>query len=132
MRQILIPATIAVVFAQASLARASEGGGKAAFVPLDEIVVPIVDGTRAYGRLRIKIVLIPHNPAALPLMTARVPQLRETALVATAEFARLYATPFAPVDAQRLSNDISVSLAARDRDHTVSRVLVVKLVAEQR
>lgn len=129
MRHILTIAATSVALAQASPAAANEGAAGPAFVPMEEIVVPIIDGARAYGRLRVKLVILAHDAAAIPAVQAGMPALRETALVATAEFARLYASPFAPVDAQRLSRDISAAMALHDKDHAIERVLLVRVSA---
>lgn len=129
MRRSLTVAVFSVALAYGSLAAASEGAAGPALVPMDEIVVPIVDGARAYGRLRIKLVILAHNAAAIPTLQMDMPALRETALIAAAEFARIHASPFAPVDAQRLSRDISTAMTGHDRNHAIARILLVSVSA---
>ncbi len=132
MRRTRYLAATALVLSQGSVASAN--GGAAAglsLLPMKEIVVPIVDGARAYGRLRIRLVLVTHDAASVAPLEARMPELRETALIAAAEFARFYASPFAPVDAARLARDVGAALTARDTSHAISRVLVVGVFAER-
>lgn len=133
MRHAVYLAATALVLTQGSTVSANGGGGTGApsLVPMKEIIVPIVDGARAYGRLRVKLVLLAHDAAAMHPIETNMPKLRETAVAATAEFARLYASPFTPVDAERLTKDIFSALAAQNADHAISRILVVQVMAEQ-
>jgi len=107
----------------------SEGGGPGgpALVAMPELVVPIVEGARAGGRLRLKLVLRATDAAAAARLQAAMPSLREASLLATAEFARLYASPFAPVDARRLADEVGGALRARDGG--IAQVLVVEVSA---
>lgn len=131
MRQTLCVAAASLVVASSVPGLASDGGGATgvALVPMDEIVVPIVDGARAGGRLRVKLVLEAHDAGAAARITATLPMWREASVIATAEFARLYASPMSPVDAQRLARDIAAALHAQDKDHAVMRVLLVEVAA---
>ena len=132
MRRTRYLAATALVLSHGTVASAN--GGAAAgpsLLPMKEIVVPIVDGSRAYGRLRVKLVLVTHDAASLAPLEARMPELRETALIAAAEFARFYASPFAPVDAARLARDVGAALTSRDTNHAISRVLLVGVFAER-
>jgi len=108
---------------------ASEGGGAGgpALVAMPELVVPIVEGARAGGRLRLKLVLRATDAAAAARLQATMPALREVSLLATAEFARLHASPFVPVDARRLAAEVGGALRARD--HGIAQVLVVEVSA---
>ncbi|KQS02020.1 hypothetical protein ASG11_14545 [Sphingomonas sp. Leaf357] len=131
MRRPLYLAATAIALAQGSTADASEGAAGPAFVPMAEIVVPIVDGAQAYGRLRIKLVLLAHDAASVAPIQAQMPAMRETALIAAAEFARLHASPFAPIDARRLAQAISTAMIAQGKDHLFTRVLLVGVFAER-
>ena len=99
------------------------------FVPMDEIVVPIIDSARTTGAMRLKIVLDAVDAAAAAEIAADLPSLRETSLAAAIEFARLYASPLAPIDAERLSAHMTEALEARAKG--VSHVLVVEVSAAQ-
>ena len=129
MRRTLYLAAASVLLAQGGAAVAGEGGAEPAFLPMTDIVVPIVDGSRAHGRLRVRIVIMARDAAAIASLQTQMPELRETALVAAAEFARLHASPFAPVDAKRLSNDLSAAFKARDPEHFIARILLVGVSA---
>lgn len=112
-------------------ASASEGGGGAEglhLVEMDDVSVPIIDGTRADGTLRFKLVLEAKDEAAAHQVTATLPQLRATSLSAGIEFARLYASPMLPVDARRLASDLGAALQAQD--HGIARVLLVEVEAQ--
>jgi len=118
-----------LVASPAAASGGSEGAGSGgpALVAMPELVVPIVEGARAGGRLRLKLVLRATDPAAAARLEAMMPSLRETSLLATAEFARLHASPFAPVDARRLARDVGGALRARDGG--IAQVLVVEVSA---
>ena len=96
-------------------------------VTMDEMSVPIVDGTRTDGILRYQIVIEAKDEAAAHELTAKVPLLRAASLSAGVEFARLYASPMMPVDAGRLASDMTAALKAQDP--RVARVLLVKVMA---
>jgi len=131
MRPIQYLAVSAIALAQGTMVSANEGAAGPALVTMKEIVVPIVDGSRAYGRLRIRLVLLAHDASAVAPLEARMPELRETALIAAAEFARFYASPFAPIDAARLAKDVGAALAAHDADRAITRVLLIGVYAER-
>ncbi len=99
----------------------------ATFVAMPELVVPIVDGDRAEGRLKIKIVLTAANVAAAARLKIAIPSLQESALASASEFARLRASPYKPVDVARLAQDMTRVL--RDRNPDVARVLLVEVSA---
>jgi hypothetical protein len=127
--------TVAIVASALALsmpampARASGGGGGGAmnFVTLEEISVPIVEGARADGRLRLKLVLEAQDAAAAERLLAALPLLRATSLSAALEFARLYASPMTPVDVGRLSSDLTAAL--KKQDAGIARVLIVEVAA---
>ena len=99
-------------------------------LPMAPFDVPIVEGDRADGRLRLKLVLRAADEAGIAHLRDAMPALRETTLVIASEFARLYATPFAPVDARRLARELSAAL--RSRDAAIRSVLLVEVAAVRR
>ena len=118
----------AASLAGGSVASASGGGGGGAnFVPLEPISVPIVDGGRTQGTLRVKLVLAMADEAAAAGATATLPKLRAASVATVLEFARLYASPHAPVDAGRLAAELKKTLHGADAG--VRRVLIVEVVA---
>ena len=123
----------AAALANAAIAAAAPEGaeprGEAHFVPMDELSVPIVDGARADGTLRVKLVLDMADAAAAEEAGARLPALRANALAAAMEFARLYASPMTPVNVDRLASGMTTAL--RRGDGRVARVLVVEVEASR-
>ena len=115
--------------------KGAEGkGGESAhpsplFVTLDPLDVPIVEGDRADGRLKLNLVLQGADDAAAAAIDTRRPALREAALAAAIEFARLHASPSTPVDARRLAADVTTAL--RRIDPTIRAVLVVEVAARR-
>jgi hypothetical protein len=113
-------------------AQASGGGGGGEglhLVPMDEIVVPIVDADRVQGSLRFKIVLDAGNDAVAQKVTAELPMLRSAALGAALEFARLEASALRAVDAEQLDHDLTTAL--KGAEHDLSRVLIVEVAASR-
>lgn len=119
----LAPATTAAL-----AAGDGEGGGELHLVEMDELSVPIVDASRADGALRIKLVLETVDGSAAARAAAELPTLRAASLAAAVEFARLYASPMAPVDAERLATDMTAAL--HEQDKGISRVLIVEVLAQ--
>ena len=107
-----------------------EGGAAAPhFVAMAPLDVPIVEGDRADGRLKITLVLEAADAAGASALETRLPECREAALAASIEFARLRASPSSPVDAQRLANDLSIAL--RPVDRAIAAVLLVEVSARR-
>ncbi|WP_445190911.1 hypothetical protein ACT009_09815 [Sphingomonas sp. Tas61C01] len=131
MRPPLYLAIAAVVASQGGGAVGAEGGEAEAapvfLLPMAPLDVPIVEGDRSDGRLRLKLVLRAADAADLERLRGALPALRETTLATASEFARLYATPFAPVNARLLARDMTEAL--RGRDATISAVLLVEVAA---
>jgi len=130
MRTFLHPALAVLLIASGIPATASGSGGGADalhLVEMDEIRVPIIDGDRAAGTLRFKLVLETRSEAAAHDVTATLPLLRAASLSAGIEFARLYASPMLPVDARRLATDLTAALQAQDPG--IARVLLVEVQA---
>lgn len=116
------PATTAT----ASGGGGGEGGTELHLVPMEEISVPIVDGARADGVLRITLVLEAGDAAAAEALTKQLPVVRAATVAAALEFGRLYASPMMPVNAEQLAGDLQTALHASDG---LRRVLVTKVTA---
>jgi hypothetical protein len=111
------------------MATASDGQAPAttAFVPLDEVVVPIVGSTRVEGTLRIRMVVETADQNAAASVSNRMPELRAIGLAAAVEHSRLYASALAPVNAERLRGDMTEAL--KRANPAVGRVLVTEVSA---
>ena len=121
-------AAVAILAATGASAEGeSQPAMDATFVAMPELVVPIIDGDRADGRLKIKIVLRAADVTAAARLKAAIPSLRESALASASEFARLRASPYKPVDVARLAQDMTRVLRGRNPD--VASVLVVEVSA---
>lgn len=119
-----VPLLLAPLPAQAS---ESSGGTGGAMLPMDMIVVPIVDSDRLIGKLRFKLVLEVKDAAAATRLGTQSAQLRMAALSAGNEFARLQVTPSEPVDVAALVHMLETALHGVDAD--VQKVLVVEVAA---
>ena len=114
-----------------SAATGEDGGavpGPAELVSMEAIALPIVDGARLQGTLHFQLVLEVETGPSSDDLSANMPALRAEALAAGAEFARLSASPFIAIDAQRLSADLT--LALRERQAGIARVLLVEVSAK--
>ncbi len=109
------------------------GGGDAAgagalnLVPMDEVIVPIIEADRVAGNMRFKLVLEAHDAVTAAGATAKMPELREATVAAALEFARLNASGLRAVDAGRLDHDLNAALKAAEPGLT--RVLIVEVAA---
>lgn len=116
----------------AGMAQAADGDeGPAAFpylVPMDEIMVPIVESDRISGAFRFKLVLAARDGENLTRLRYGVPTLRAAGIAAGLEFARLDVSAFRPVDAVKFSRQLSETLSALEP--ALARVLIVELAAE--
>jgi flagellar basal body-associated protein FliL len=97
------------------------------FVPMQEIAVPIIDGDRLDGSLRVKTVLSATDAAAAERVTAALPRLRSASLAAALEFSRLHASPMRAVDARMLSQYLTKELQGVESG--VARALIVEVAA---
>ena len=128
MRLFLPLAATAALTGATAVAAASDAPAKEAhLVPMEELAVPIVDGGRGVGTLRVKLVLDMADAAAAA--GATLPPLRAASLGAAMEHARLYASPMAPVNVARLAADMTAALRAEDA--RVARVLIVEVGASR-
>lgn len=107
---------------------AESGHATPEFLTMPQIVVPIVGSDRIEGTLKLKLVLAAKDSASLAHLTERLPELRAVSLASAIEFSRLYASPQTPVDARRLSTDLTAALHAADPG--IARVLIVEVSAE--
>ena len=113
--------------AQASGGGGGGGGAGLNLVPMEQVVVPIIDADRLVGNMRFKLVLEAHDAASAAKATATMPALREATVAAALEFARLNASGLRAVDAERLDHDLSAAI--KSADPGVSRVLLVEVAA---
>lgn len=113
--------------AQASGGGGGGGGAGLNLVPMEQVVVPIIEADRVSGNMRFTLVLEAHDAATAASVTAALPALRETTIATALEFARLNASGLRAVDAERLDHDLSAALKAADPG--VSRVLLVEIAA---
>jgi hypothetical protein len=129
-KMMFVAAAVLALAGPAASAVASGGGGEGELhlVPLEEIRVPIVDGARTDGVLRVRLVLEAHDAAAADELTAQVPVVRASTVAAVLEFGRLYASPMMPVNAAQLAGDLQQAL---HRDAGVERVLVTQVTASR-
>lgn len=97
-------------------------------VDMTTVEVPIVDGDKVQGSLRVKLAMNAVDPAGMDTVTAGLPRLRATALVTIVEFARLYASPFRAVDNERLSRALNESI--RRAEPAVGNVLLLEVAAK--
>ena len=131
----LIIAGIAIVSALGAggVAPASGAEGEEAalaehhFVPVELIEAPIVVSNRIEGTFRLKLVLEAGDAGDAAEIDARLPDIRAASVAAAIEFARLYASSFAAVDAERLS--ASMTAALKRADPRIARVLIVEVAA---
>lgn len=123
--------TALVPFPGSDGARAAGGGGGGGaglnLVPMEQVIVPIIEADRVSGNMRFTVVLEAHDAAAAAKATAALPALREATVAAGLEFARLNASGLRAVDAQRLDHDLSAALKAADPG--ITRVLLVEIAA---
>lgn len=129
MRHVTFSTVAALALAAPATTAAASGGGEGAevhLVPLEEIRVPIVDGARSDGILRIKLVLEASDAAAAEKLNAQLPVVRAASVAAALEFGRLYASPMMPVNAEQLAGDLKNALHDAGGVH---RVLVTQVAA---
>ena len=106
----------------------ASGSGEPHFVSMDAIIVPIVGSDHFEGSLRLKLVLAAKDAEQLDRLTAKLPELRAVSIASSIEFSRLFTSPHTPVDARRLSADLTTAL--RTTDNGIARVLIVEVSAE--
>lgn len=98
-----------------------------ALVQLEDIQTPIIDSGRLDGVLDVALVVQARTPVDAAALKTRLPELRAAALSGAMEFSRLYASPFAPVDARKLRAELSETI--RQVDPAITDVLVVRVGA---
>jgi len=125
---------VAALLAAGLVASAARAEGESSaplvhFVDMDEISVPIVDGSRVDGTLHVKLVIDAANADAASRLSENLPALRQAALSASLEFARLQASAFAPVDVSALDAALTGAISAVDK--AGSHVLIVEVSARR-
>lgn len=116
-------------WALAPCADAEEGGGALdpSFMPMAEIAVPIIDGSRIEGVLRFTLVLRARDAAGAAEMVRDAARLRAVAVGAGLDFARLRSSPYRAVDCARLADSLDVAFRAAIPGF--DRALIVKVSA---
>ncbi len=130
MRRLAFSLALPILLAQSPVLASSgggEGGGTGGLIPMDMITVPIIDSDRLIGKLRFKLVLEPHDPAAATRLAGQAARLRMAAMSAGNEFARLQVTPSEPVDVEALVHILETAL--HGVDDGVQKVLIVEVAA---
>jgi hypothetical protein len=129
-RSILCAGPLLALALAASPATGNEGGGGgASVVPVAELRVPIFDGGRFSGTLRIQTALDYADPAQGAGAAVHAPMFRDAVMSAGLEFARLHVSAFTPIDAALLSRTLTD--AARTVDPHVRKVLILDVSARQ-
>jgi len=123
----------AAVLAAGVIATGAHASGESStttqFVQMDEISVPIVDSNRVDGALHLKLVIDVADPTAAERVRQALPALREAALGAALDFARIQASAYAPVDVASLDTTLTSAVTAVDK--AASRVLIVEVSARR-
>lgn len=128
-RAFAVATTLSLAIAAAVPAEAQAQAASAeSFCNMDEISVPIIDASRVDGVLRVTLVLQAHDTAGVAALERKMPELRAAALAEAIEFARLYASPYTPVDAGKLVAALTPAL--RRVAPAIKRVLIVKVAAQ--
>lgn len=99
----------------------------AALVPMGEIAVPIIDGSRMEGILRFTLVLRAHDADSAAQMSRQVARLRSVALIAGLDFARIRASPYRAVDVAKLAHMLDKAL--KTADPAIEQALIVRVGA---
>ncbi|MEN2786140.1 hypothetical protein ACFOKI_07015 [Sphingomonas qilianensis] len=101
--------------------------GQAAFLPIDDITTPIFAPNGIEGSLSVSVTIQAGDTQRMERLRQKMPELRAALLTSTLEFARLYASGFRPVDAERLDETLSTALQRVDGD--AGRVLILAVSA---
>lgn len=116
---------VSVVPAAAGEAVARETPPK--LLPLQPIIVPIINSDRIEGALHVSLVLSAASDVGLERLTEREPKLRAALVAELIEFSRLYASTQMPVNAAQLRT--LLTNASRAQDKEVADVLIVEISA---
>jgi hypothetical protein len=127
-RKVAALLALAAVSSAAEASGSAAAGGAPAFLTIPQIVVPIVGSDRIDGVFKVKLVLAAKDAASLAQLTKRLPELRAVSVAEAIEFSRLFASPQLPVDARRLSANLTAALHTADPG--IARVLIVEVSAE--
>ncbi|GEM_PF-1100606 len=99
------------------------------FVVMEPIDAPIIDSGRIDGVLHLSLAVKTKSAENAAELTKRMPELRAASLAAAIEFARLHASPYAPVNVARLSAMMAAPIKRLDRG--IEKVLIVKVSADE-
>ncbi|MBO9725468.1 MAG: hypothetical protein J7530_13910 [Novosphingobium sp.] len=131
-------ATAAPTQAETNNAEAKNAGGKKAdpipppdpsFLVMEPIDAPIVDSGRIDGVLHLSLAVKMKSAENAAELAKRMPELRAASLAAAIEFARLHASPYAPVNVARLSAMMAPPI--KQLDTGVEKVLIVQVSANE-
>jgi hypothetical protein len=126
----LIAATVLAAGVMATGAHAAdESSATTQFVEMDTISVPIVDSNRVDGALHVKLMIDVADPVTAERLRKNMPALREAALGAALDFARVQASAYSPVDVASL--DTALTSAVGSVDKAASHVLIVEVSARR-
>lgn len=132
-----VAATAAAVPTQAETGQTETEAKKAdpipppdpSFVVMEPIDAPIIDSGRIDGVLHLSLAVKTKSAENAAELTKRMPELRAASLAAAIEFARLHASPYAPVNVARLSAMMAAPIKRLDRG--IEKVLIVKVSADE-
>ncbi|CAH0354599.1 hypothetical protein SPH9361_03062 [Sphingobium sp. CECT 9361] len=96
-------------------------------LPLQPIIVPIINSDRIEGALHVSVVMSAASDVALAGLTEREPKLRAALVAELIEFSRLYVSTQMPVNAAQLRTLLTNASRAQDKD--VADVLIVEISA---
>lgn len=102
----------------------------ASFLAMDQIDAPIVDAGHVEGVLHVMVTVQAKTGEEAAAIGKNMPALRAAALPAAIEFASLRASPFAPVDVEKLATMIAAPI--KQADPGVDKVLIVQVSATER
>ena len=98
-------------------------------VDMEFVEVPIIDGDRIEGQLRVHLVLNAGSVPAAERVTGALPRLRAATLLTMVEFARLHASPYRAVNSEKLSRTLTEAL--QREEPAVGEVLIVEVGAKR-
>jgi hypothetical protein len=99
------------------------------FLVMEPIDAPIVDSGRIDGVLHLSLAVKMKSAENATELAKRMPELRAASLAAAIEFARLHASPYAPVNVARLSAMMAPPI--KQLDNQVEKVLIMQVSANE-
>lgn len=124
---LLSAAVIALPVAAAVAVPTSDTNAEVRFVPMKDIMVPIIDAKTVDGVLSVDLVLQTADDSSAAALTARLAVLRAASVATILDFSTLHASGLTPVNAEILR--ATVETALRRDNPAIAHVLVVKVAA---